>query len=253
MGRDAAATLANQPRKGFNPRARVGRDGAQGEGGNLLEEVSIHAPAWGATHAMPTPRRSERCFNPRARVGRDARGRRPIGHLILFQSTRPRGARPSATRVAASNLIVSIHAPAWGATPSRDVPTIHRLFQSTRPRGARRRIGSLKSGEYFSFNPRARVGRDLATRLSRSVLACFNPRARVGRDIGMSAAIKGFAEFQSTRPRGARRQPSRRQCYSSSAFQSTRPRGARPHDIKDKIFRERVSIHAPAWGATQPR
>jgi len=55
-------------------------------------------------------------------------------------------------------------------------------FQSTRPRGARLVKGRKVPLGTTGFNPRARVGRDLATKLSRSCRECFNPRARVGRD-----------------------------------------------------------------------
>ena len=119
--------------------------------------------------------------------------------------------------------VVSIHAPAWGAT-----------VQKTRQISQRR------------FNPRARVGRDRSEKLFKTLLAfqstrprgarrglttkqagriCFNPRARVGRDMALSS-IFIFDVFQSTRPRGARLP-----CYQS-------------------LCRQSVSIHAPAWGAT---
>jgi len=68
--------------------------------------------------------------------------------------------------------------------------------------------------------------------------------ARLGWEIG----LMGTMLFQSTRPRGARLFSL---CLMSSAvkFQSTRPRGARLHfDTEEK--QARVSIHAPAWGAT---
>ena len=55
---------------------------------------------------------------------------------------------------------VSIHAPAWGATFS-----ILEIFWNT-----------------ASFNPRARVGRDMHERTLTNCVVCFNPRARVGRD-----------------------------------------------------------------------
>ena len=41
--------------KGFNSRARVGRDAAGGRVGQL-HDVSIHAPAWGATRAATSTR-----------------------------------------------------------------------------------------------------------------------------------------------------------------------------------------------------
>ena len=56
----------------------------------------------------------------------------------MFQSTRPRGARPAAMPASFSNSAVSIHAPAWGATTGDD-PCVD---------------GNCR------FNPRARVGRD---------------------------------------------------------------------------------------------
>jgi len=76
-------------------------------------------------------------FNPRARVGRDF-----------------------STHAQDHAWLVSIHAPAWGAT----------LLDKKQ---------SLKS---TSFNPRARVGRDMTfVKLWRRRRG-FNPRARVGRD-----------------------------------------------------------------------
>ena len=122
---------------GFNPRARRGRDqqssfrntkkvafqstrpqGARQTGHNTLHlrrQVSIHAPAGGATNFS-----------------------RRFHDAITFQSTRPQGARLSATVVFSLPLSVSIHAPAGGATQN---PLLKRpeslLFQSTRPQGAR--------------------------------------------------------------------------------------------------------------------
>ena len=119
-------------------------------------DVSIHAPAWGATGIPPC----SRCHR-------------------LFQSTRPRGARLRRCWRDWRLTEVSIHAPAWGATrrwakrsgrvPSfnprarvgRDgAPTVTTvasfLFQSTRPRGARRACTSgLRSPCMFqSTRPR---------------------------------------------------------------------------------------------------
>ena len=101
-------------------------------------------------------------------------------------------------------------------------------FQSTRPRGARRGVYYSNAGTATSFNPRARVGRDLPTiiisnkhvrfnpraRVGRDLIRTslptrwsrFNPRARVGRDLVMQRFILAIVSFQSTRPRGARRQ-----------------------------------------------
>ncbi len=146
-------------------------------------------------------------FNPRARVGRDASAERhaPVPSW-MFQSTRPRGARLMLHQMQFDRpLVVSIHAPAWGATCSA---TQHRhqasRFQSTRPRGARHSCDGSRSS----------------------------------------------ARFQSTRPRGARRCECGR-WDDLVRFQSTRPRGARPTEERRLDRAMQVSIHAPAWGATR--
>ncbi len=123
----------------FNPRTRVGCDGlsvrcricyevsihapawgatwGRGGMGAPWEGVSIHAPAWGATWPAWRCGSRSRCFNPRTRVGCDT---------SQVQSL------PFEERV-------SIHAPAWGATVVLAWNTCcTSLFQSTHPRGVRR-------------------------------------------------------------------------------------------------------------------
>ncbi len=260
--------------------------------GHLI--VSIHAPAWGATKSRPAAG-GKRCVSIHAPAWGATRRRVWTLRLMLeFQSTRPRGARlhrciltfnipkvsihapawgatqtvwPSGDKILVSihapawgatsaNLdfarqqFVSIHAPAWGATLSQRIRQgVKKVFQSTRPRGARRRCTStMDSGRLFqstrprgarpiledrriqvlSFNPRARVGRDYKANSDSSLAGGFNPRARVGRDCLLTAS-KIFGTL----------------------FQSTRPRGARPDELTGDTRYACVSIHAPAWGATQ--
>ena len=121
----------------FNPRAREGRD--------LCPPLSMQVLCR---------------FNPRAREGRDARFSENLYAKPKFQSTRPRGARPAAVLMTAFAPVVSIHAPARGATCIHliDAPPSPE-FQSTRPRGARRRVAFALFG-HGRFNPRAREGRD---------------------------------------------------------------------------------------------
>ena len=147
----------------------------------------------------------------------------------------------------------------------------------------------------WSFNPRAREGRDQQDENAMQQVVCFNPRAREGRDppsrgcwprirVSIHAPARGATTlsprvsqkkslFQSTRPRGARRCLFfMRGVQGFNTFQSTRPRGARPASAGISCFwrgfnpraREgrdamghgaekemiRVSIHAPARGAT---
>ena len=53
----------------FNPRPRVGGDSARWQIARPV--VSIHAPAWGATHRRPVVQGTGIGFNPRPRVGGD--------------------------------------------------------------------------------------------------------------------------------------------------------------------------------------
>ena len=139
------------------------------------------------------------------------RGARPfVRHFhtrrLQFQSTRPRGARPAHPKEGQTQSTVSIHAPARGATCNPG-PCEHRRteFQSTRPRGARPAETRSPDTSFLSFNPRAREGRDVKHRI---ITVC------------------------------------------EIMFQSTRPRGARPHIDAAYQPMDEVSIHAPARGAT---
>ena len=111
-------------------------------------------------------------------------------------------------------------------------------FQSTRPRGARPRR-TRRSPLPTRFNPRARAGRD-------------DCRARVSihapaRDEGRS----GRFEFQSTRPRGARRRAPASPCWAAPVSIHA-PRAGRDRTAAIRSSRSRrVSIHAPARGATR--
>ncbi len=81
-------------------------------------------------------------------------------------------------------------------------------------------------------------------------LAGFNPRARAGRDRRPHREGLRCHQFQSTRPRGARRASPPGRVSKTTLFQSTRPRGARPTFAEFDDRKRPVSIHAPARGAT---
>ena len=119
----------------FNSRAREGRDSA-----SLLFEipsrVSIHAPARGATLDLDELLGDGMFQFTRPR---GARQERPASthRWHLFQFTRPRGARQKVSGKGVRRQIVSIHAPARGATTGWRNGCGERMFQFTRPRGAR--------------------------------------------------------------------------------------------------------------------
>ena len=155
-GRDPTDTTTDTARYRFNPRAHAGRD-----------PTSARSPTWrtfqstrprGARHRSISRLRDEiDGFNPRAHAGRDLLGRAarrdaqvsihaptrgatfaclPLRTLSAFQSTRPRGARPSRPLPASSPTSFNPRAHA-----GRDAEPVARPFvgefQSTRPRGAR--------------------------------------------------------------------------------------------------------------------
>ena len=194
---------------------------------------------------------------------------------MQFQSTHPRGVRLSrpvslcvllrvsihapawgATYRAVETLLqirVSIHAPAWGATYGY-VPVRPRMpvsihapawgatriylhlritltgFQSTHPRGVRP----------FQYLDQCREGKS------------FNPRTRVGCDASATRHRMPFCAFQSTHPRGVR------PCFvllksSTSRFNPRTRVGCDLLFLGQAPAGRRVSIHAPAWGATMRR
>ena len=125
-------------------------------------------------------------------------------------------------------LRISIHAPARGATiRHRQRDAKGRIFQSTHPRGVRRFVGSASDTRlHISIHAPARG----ATHRKICIDAPdenFNPRTREGCDMIYLT-------------------PSNPRCQ----FQSTHPRGVRPHPFDTQKLVARISIHAPARGAT---
>ena len=123
-------------------------------------DVSIHAPAWGATiedlrHAAePRPFQSTHPRGVRHQLSkRDAQ-------LFLFQSTHPRGVRRGKDARSRHSINVSIHAPAWGAT--------HHLGQES------------WKGQVSIHAPA--WGATVANDSPFWLIKCFNPRTRVGCD-----------------------------------------------------------------------
>ena len=191
-------------------------------------DVSIHAPAWGATCAESCGRIQSRFQFTRPRGAR--RDLTPIEQaLTVFQFTRPRGARHARSVAERVKLVVSIHAPAWGATS----PFLSRFsclsqFQFTRPRGARRRkVLVILDEALFQFTrPR---GARRPSRPARAPPRSFNSRAHVGRDAAPPSPGRRFRVSIHAPTWGATR----------GGVHGQQPGG--------------VSIHAPTWGATPRR
>ena len=145
------------------------------------------------------------CFNSRARKGRDFHSRTRRRTTPLFQFTRPQGARLRVGRGRRKRDRVSIHAPARGAT--------HQVRELV--------------VEGFSFNSRARKGRDSQ---------CWSQVP--GKDVvSIHAPARGATRMTVGFP-------------TPLWFQFTRPQGARLGGPGVQRTSREVSIHAPARGAT---
>ena len=124
----------------------------------------------------------------------------------------------------------------------------HLAFQSTLPR-RERLLSWFQSQDAHNFNPRSREGSDLYSNQQVAQHILFQstlPR----RERHINLGFLGFINtFQSTLPR--RERPLRKMVASiSSVFQSTLPRRERRcSDISFQIL-HKISIHAPAKGAT---
>ena len=230
----------------FNPRARKGRDQG-GRRGREAHGVSIHAPARGATGhgrghgpvqvvSIHAPARGATC------------PRKLADALHEFQSTRPQGARLAQELRHYAVYGVSIHAPARGATLAEDLRDAHRGVSIHAPaRGATLRSRSTPHRRHVSIHAPAR-GATVAE-FALAIVSLFQSTRPQGARLldEMDIAIEQL--FQSTRPQGARRSES----PSSPAPTRFNPRARKGRDVCTRpcgAGGSRVSIHAPARGAT---
>ena len=189
--------------------------------------ISIHAPAWGATFAGITGVR-----------------------VVQFQSTLPHGERQKFHGYTVVDLRDFNPRSRMGSDRRihlmREAPT---AFQSTLPHGERRMERELRKpcisisihapawgATLFFFDTQTCFKISIhapawgATNIIYSVatvIADFNPRSRMGSDRPRLTSLS-FATL----------------------FQSTLPHGERPAQVAIDDMDVHISIHAPAWGAT---
>ena len=168
----------------------------------------------------------------------------------MFQSTRPRGARHSKHVTTVANISVSIHAPARGATATVTVISDPSSSFNPRAREGRDRVRVAAPCRARCFNPRAREGRDVRQYLGPGCHGCFNPRAREGRDFSTIDSVISAAGVSIHAPARGATHRTRKDIGNLVGFQSTRPRGARRQGSSQHGNCREVSIHAPARGAT---
>ena len=126
----------------------------------------------------------------------------------------------------AGNNLISIHAPARGATSMAAMgTTLGNGFQSTLPRGERL-VKPCCLKYPFNFNPRSREGSDPVDPVRERSCPYFNPRSREGSDL-IADVQPGFrCDFN--------------------------PRSREGSDVFQALpgYHLEISIHAPARGAT---
>ena len=208
--------------------------------------ISIYAPTWGATNKLIDGEQSvefqsthprgvrrfsqgqkmhNKNFNPRTRVGCDTRWIDWWSYRRNFNPRTRVGCDDQVGRIK-NHQVISIHAPAWGATSGTPKPRLTSTFQSTHPRGVRPNctIQSHTFSRFQSTHPRG----------VRQAAVPYQ-----GHDLHISIHAPAWgATFAD------------RHTYTSMIFQSTHPRGVRRPKCPLEALPGPISIHAPAWGAT---
>ncbi len=146
-------------------------------------------------------------------------------------------------------FIVSIHAPAWGATATPIAVTLPLVFQSTPPHGGRL-FAALKEREEAKFQSTPPHGGRLRICPHVSNHHSFNPRPRMGGD-GDWVNIYHFTNDVSIHAPawGATYKIFRAPKALSVSIHA--PAWGATRGISFQQMGGRVSIHAPAWGATK--
>ena len=181
-GSDGANGNGRSRHYGFNPRSREGSDRKISRNRRTAFDVSIHAPARGATRSRFRTTYVVG-FNPRSREGSDSIYTGISSSASTFQSTLPRGERLHCRR------------------------TISHFRKSFNPRS---REGSDVAGHFtrchslgVSIHAPAR-GATHKSDYSIAIIFGFNPRSREGSDCDEGYDLPELIEFQSTLPRGER-------------------------------------------------
>ena len=192
-------------------------------------QISIHAPAWGATECHPH-----------------------VGHNRHISIHAPAWGATGFIYPVPAHRIISIHAPAWGATYFLSGLIINIVISIHAPAwGATGDEEKMTDPIMISIHAPAwgATGFIVPPPFERQY---FNPRTRVGCDVDDKNIYQLLPLFQSTHPRGVRPRFSFRN-RGPRTFQSTHPRGVRLLNSIGLYLGFKISIHAPAWGATRAR
>ena len=169
----------------FNPRSRTGSDCGKKIQLRRMGNISIHAPAQGATIIAHVYADLARDFNPRSRTGSDGH-RRPHGDVPVplsstpppppgtdgsraarwtpqsrFQPTLPHRERQPPADEGRKSKRISTHAPAQGATqPEKYCGSFVQHFNPRSRTGSDWPEHGHWAKQHRDFNPRSRTGSD---------------------------------------------------------------------------------------------
>lgn len=130
----------------------------------------------------------------------------------------------------------------------RHIDLPNNWFQFTRPRKARPATAT-RCGCSAGFNSRTREGRDTCDPALASARGVVSIHVPVRGATSITSMLCQTSTFQFTRPHGARCASSRIH-FAARSFQVTRPWEGATHPRPRQGTPRAVSIHAPAWGAT---
>ena len=105
------------------------------------------------------------------------------GGLGRYFNPRSREGSDTNTGIVPAFLMISIHAPAKGATSSENFPVFKRWISIHAPAKGATRTSYVQLGRQNDFNPRSREGSDRGTPYWLDADNHFNPRSREGSDL----------------------------------------------------------------------
>ncbi len=213
--------------RGFNPRTREGCD-LQGSRCTHVLQCFNPRTREGCDRSALNIFTTQVCFNPRTREGCDSEASIQRMPPYGFQSTHPRGVRPAINQANYEHQKVSIHAPARGATMENShYEGIFDVSIHAPARGATSHAGHIMLvRDPVSIHAPAR-GATWSRQNDDVDRGCFNPRTREGCDQDITDKSRLLACFNPRTREGCDQKPS-------------------AHEYGEG----RVSIHAPARGAT---
>ena len=144
MGSDCLQLLYLVQHKYFNPRSRMGSDHRDKPYMGLLTYFNPRS-RMGSDARQISQENSSNYFNPRSRMGSDEEGLHGFATNIISIHAPAWGATYSTCFLPVS-ISISIHAPAWGATSIRGTLNEREgVFQSTLPHGERQQKHEISS------------------------------------------------------------------------------------------------------------